>query len=480
LYLWVPIAIGSAGAFFLLFLGFGDWFTSRLVARVLKCRLNSNVIEASEVVETLCTRIMILDAALLTAIMIPTGGLHQSIYAPLACAIFTSAIALRMSRRSTGVVVTSVIFIYAFGELVYFFLVYIHVLRHPSEPESFVWALMINLAMATLLTLLGDIPLYRRSLPTIERHRALRDMSPFIHDTHAVSVANDEAMWLFACTIQRRAENCTLSVVHDVVTILHHAIILNLPYSSGNSNPIALEAIAYTTFVAHWIDDYVDHLYVGLDKLKWSGDVVKEIESSSRHFKRVVRRVRRRFGAKKDMLERIAYYSEKSLINKDRRREDVLRIIDLGINRICLTGVMQQCNSEAEIAKMLEKYVSLVCSVEGFNKQLAEEYRELLQDQTNWVIIWATGKVVCEMFDCHVSSFNINCSELYTLLAVPFLLFEDLTMERTMERYSEAFRHKISDFRTTVADEKIFGKCVDIFERNSALVMGESDQTHVL
>lgn len=440
------------GLVFYFFLESNIWLHSRMPRRPLR---NNNAIDKDEFINMSCTILMMIDAVLCSILVACSGGLKDSAYAALLFAIVSIAFVLQLPRKmifvvTLSVIITSVICYFTDQFDCPFFKNILEASSENRKPWFFTGT------VALLLTVLGSIEHLCLRTPKSKLTTALN----LLHNDILYSGISGEGLMKgirhFMHDLGRKnyADIC-LSKVHDLSTILYQGIMLLYPHQQGESAISTKKMspkIMYSILAIHWIDDFFDEkIFTDSNKLDFNKEL-RQLFHSSRHLNRILTRLMKRTRANE---------SQKDLITK-------------GLKRLVLGGVMQHRNNEDEIKTMLKAHCTLAVSSRE-DICIKKEYENLLKSTDHWIIIWATSKNVCGIFDCLGDEYINDSSELYSIFFVPFAIYLNFEKEYEKEEFSDSFKKvvlKTEDFPPPDLEERLI-KCFEIFESNLPVIKSE-------
>src|SRR5437016_10301134 len=255
---------------------------------LLRQELNDNPVEESGVITSFGVGMMIFDAVACAVFVTFSGGLFQSVFSPLLLAIFSTALTLRLPRRALLKVIVAAICSVSAALATYEltdhfqFLTPIRLSTEMLHRGHYKLALGINLLAAGALTLVGGIEWMRNPIPSHLFERSLGKFGDFVSNQWGQKDALRKGIKMFAADVGRRPTEATFSQVHELGAIIDQAVILNLPYQNHDS-VATRRSIAYLTFAAHWIDDFFDKLFDGLDEIPWRDETTDMILKHCRH-----------------------------------------------------------------------------------------------------------------------------------------------------------------------------------------------------
>lgn len=467
---------------------YGAWKGTSSYDALSKFRLNPNPVEINEVVCICCAWLIVIDSVLCAALVLLTGGLFQSLFSPLLLAITGIAFAFRLPRST--LMKTFLVIIVVVGIEEYLYNRFTKFRWDPKfAPGNYHSAVISNIACTTFLTIAAGLESLVRRIPEHVIERTCRHLASFLENEAESKKAVRIGLQNFAADVCRRTTTPTLSEVHDLGAVIEQAMVLNIPYLSYSAD--VRFAIVYMTFMSHWIDDFYDNLYCEVEEVEYQ-DRAENIFAKSWHLHRLRKYVRIRLSIDRGFWNFILHPALKRFNlseNYDRwramrRAEKTVAsdywcgpdvrgaLIDRGLMRIILSGLMQRCEGRVAIKAVVRRCVQDIVGISNFRRDLKEAYQAMIEREEEWIIIWGTAKSVMELFDCCGQEFDVNSVELYTLLYAPLMVFQNLRAEVDKERITKAFKRQVLmaiemdgvEKVDTEAVGKLLIRCIDLFE----------------
>jgi hypothetical protein len=497
---WIALGFGIG----FLFLSLGQWFTSPVARALLlsPSNLDRNIVERSEVISTFCYRMMILDALLSVGLVTLTGGLFRSVYSPLPLAICSTAFTLRLPRRALLKTVGLTILFIALGESIYQHWAHLRLDKLLSIEKNWLLpgegnyesAVSVNLLAATGIAILGG--LFPDELPTVAITRSVERLKGFLGYEARYQDAIANALRRFSYDLNSDPAAVSVSAVHESDALFTQAVILNFPYEGPDQHEMR-EAIAYLTFAAHRVDDLADHILSDVNRYPVATCRPADFEGSSRNLNNLIDRMLLRFGQPQTLRQRIfsafcyrfilpeSGQNERNVTYSRERKMCFFRcysqpitgrvgLIYRALFRVELAAMIQRCQRDEEVLELLNRYVAVLGEVE-LHPTIVAWYQESLRDPNRWVTVWATAKCVLEMFDCVSNEFDLDASEVYTVLFSPFLVFQNADVESAFERAGAPFRRLVFDYSQKAEASKAFLQCAALFKQSADLLARETD-----